>query len=431
MSKNIILTQTEINSSANKIIFFQETDACFKRYFRENLFIEYDIDLTFVPKAVLNITFVANIYPICWFLGATLKVKTLDKNFYESIEKVKHEFAKFYPEILSRNSKLLVENLESIEYSNHNEAMLFSGGVDALYSYSKIESHNIQLVTIHGADIDIQNNLQWEKIKGITNSLVLTEKNSNYFIRSNVRSFYRSKVEKLIFNNTQDWWTLVQHGLSLTTSLSPIAYLNSVGKVYIGSTFEFEKNDLPWGSSYIDNFIAFGKTEVVHHGQDANRLEKMKFLCDYFEKVNVPTPFRVCYQQLNTKLNCSICAKCYRAIITLIILGKDPRKYGFDIEITTNSVELFYDNLAIFIQKNVFNQSVYFYWLEILDEMNKNNNSPFIFFNEAIEIKKIIELNDLLQKLKFKKKTWKTSIKENLNSYRRKWFQTINKLNQK
>jgi hypothetical protein len=134
---------------------------------------------------------------------------------------------------------------------------------------------------------------------------------------------------------------------------------------------------------------------------------------------------------LNTKLNCSICAKCYRAIITLIILGKDPRKYGFEIEITTNSVELFYDNLAIFIQKNVFNQSVYFYWLEILDEMNKNNNSPFIFFNEAIEIKKINELNDLLQKLKFKKKTWKTSIKENLNSYRKKWFQTINKLNQK
>mgnify|MGYP006180266213 CR=1 FL=1 len=81
----------------------------------------------------------------------------------------------------------------------------------------------------------------------------------------------------------------------------------------------------------------------------------MKFLSDYFEKVNIQTPFRVCYHHLNNKLNCSVCTKCYRAIITLIILGKDPRKYGFDVINENHSIDIFYDNLMNFIKKNVFN----------------------------------------------------------------------------
>lgn len=426
MAKKIILSRTDVNLSENKIVFFQETDSYLKRYFRENLFIHYDIDLTTVPESILNIPFVANVYPICWFLGATLKVKTLDKNFFLSIEKVKQEFAKFYPEILSKKSRLIVENLETIEYSNHNEAMLFSGGVDALYTYSKLNTTDIQLVTIHGADIEIQNLAQWEKIKSVTKSLVLTQNNPNYFIRSNVRRFYKSKVEKLIYNNTQDWWTLIQHGLALTAFLSPIAYKNNIGKVYIGSTFEFSRNNMTWGSSYIDNFIAWGSTNIVHHGQDANRLEKMKFLCDYFERINIPTPFRVCYHHLNTKLNCSKCAKCYRAILTLIILGKDPRMYGFEVDIDNNSVEKFYDNLMQFIKKNVFNQAVYFYWLEIVDEMNMSNTPPFIFLDEILEMKKIDELNVLLKNLKIKKKTWKAICKEKTGTLRNKWYKMLN-----
>ena len=430
MAKNILLEKTVLLPNENKVVFFQETPPSFKRYFKENLFIQYDIDLSAIPESVLNIPFVANLYPICWFLGATLKVKTLDQNFYSSIETVKQEFAKFYPEILTKNSKLIVENLESVSYANPNEAMLFSGGVDALYTYATKNSAMMQLVTIHGADIDIQNLEQWEKIKAITKSLELTKNNPNLFIRSNVRSFYRSKVEKLLFNNTQDWWTLIQHGLSLTTYLAPIAFKNNIGKVYIGSTFEFEKNNMAWGSSYIDNLIAFGSTEVIHHGQDANRLEKMRYLTNYFEKVNLPTPFRVCYHQSNTKLNCSVCAKCYRAILTLILLGKDPRVYGFTMEMSSNSMEQYYDNLAEYIQKVVFRQSVYYYWLEIYEEMNTTNQAPFIFFNKVIETQKINELKSLLQQLKFKKKRWNTLIMEKLDHHRTKWFEILHSIQQ-
>lgn len=427
IGKNIILSNTEVNSSENKIVYIQETSFRLKRYFREDFFIYYDEDLTQVPESILNIAYVANIYPICWFLGATLKVKSLDKNFYHSIEKVKSEFAKFYPEILYRNSSLIVEDIQNIEYSSSNKAMLFSGGVDALYTYSKLNNDNVHLITIHGADIEIHNVAQWEKIKDITRSLELTKNNPNNFIKSNVRRFYRSKVEKLIYDNNQDWWTLIQHGLSLTSLIAPIAYKKGIGELYIGSTLDASKDFLTWGSSYIDNYIAWASTKVIHDGQEANRFDKMRLLCNYFDEKNIPTPFRVCYHNKNTKLNCSMCTKCYRAIVTLIVLGKDPKAYGFEIETIHDTVEKFYDNIIIYIRENVFNQAVYFFWLEIVEEMNKNNNTPFIFADEVLEIKKYNELKRLLDKLKIDKKTKKTKFVEQFGIIRKQWYKFLNK----
>ena len=427
IGKNITLKNTEVIVEESKVVFHQETSFLIKPYFRENLFINYDIDLSEVPVSILNIPFVANIYPMCWFLGATLKVKSLDKNFFESIEKVKQEFAKFYPEILFRNSKLIVEQLEETHYAPKNKAMLFSGGVDALYTYSRLDNQDVKLITIHGADIEIQNVAQWEKIKNSTKSLELTKSNPYFFIKSNVRRFYRSKTEKLIFNNNQDWWTLIQHGLSLTSLIAPIAYKNNIGEIYIGSTLDTSKDFLPWGSSYIDNYIAWASTQVIHHGQEANRFTKMRLLCDYFQEKKIPTPFRVCYYNKNTKLNCSKCTKCYRAIITLIVLGKDPRSYGFEIETIHGSIEKFYENILIYIRKNVFNQAVYFYWLEIVEEMNAVSNTPFIFSEEVLEIKKYNELKSLLNELKLDKRTRKSQFVEKMGTFRKYWYKSLNK----
>lgn len=382
MSKIIKLNNTIVASAENTIHYIYDIDKRFEHYFNERLFVQYDFDLAEVPDAILNIPFVANLYPMCWFLGATLHVKTLDRNFFLSIEKIKLEFAKFHPEILARNSKLIVEDFKTIDYPSNNSSMLFSGGVDALYTFSKLDIPKLELVTIHGADIDIHNKEQWKKISDITKALPLTEQNPNHFIRSNVRSFYSSRAEKLIYNNTQDWWSLIQHGLALTTLIAPISYKNGVGKVYIGSTLDSLNNHIPWGSSAIDNFIAWGSTKVIHHGQEANRFEKMKFLCGFFDAINMPTPFRVCYDQLNDKLNCSKCTKCNRAILSLIILGKDPRKFGFEIETEGNSVAVFYNDLIQSIQQNVFQQNVYFYWLEILEELEQHTVVPFVFFDK-------------------------------------------------
>lgn len=428
MSKLIDLKQTQVDTKDNSVKYIQVTDKASSLYFSEPLFVQYEFDLSDIPESILNIPYVANLYPICWFLGATLRVKTLDQTFYNSIERAKQEFAKYYPEIITKNSKLLVENLETNIYDNEQSTMLFSGGVDALYTYSRLDTNELQLVTIHGADIEINNTAQWKKIKEVNQELQLTVQNPKHFLRSNVRNFYAFKVEKLIYNNTQDWWTYIQHGLALTSLLAPITYKNGLGKVYIGSTLDNSKKTMPWGSSYIDNFIAWGTTQVIHHGQEANRFNKMRLLCEYFEEKKIPTPFRVCYHHLNTKLNCSECTKCYRAIVTLIVLGKDPRNFGFEIASINNSVEGFYDKLIAVIQKQVFNQAVYFYWIEIYDKMVKHEVPPFVFYDESIETDKLNEIKNLLAQLQTKPKTWKMkrrSIKSNIRTF---WFQLCNKL---
>ena len=428
MSKIIDLKQTQVNAEENSVKYIQVTDKASSLYFSEPLFVQYEFDLSDIPESILNISYVANLYPICWFLGATLRVKTLDQTFYKSIERVKQEFAKYYPEIITKNSKLLVENLETNNYDNKQSTMLFSGGVDALYTYSRLDSNELQLVTIHGADIEINNTAQWKKIKEVNQELQLTVQNPKHFLRSNVRNFYAFKVEKLIYNNSIDWWSYIQHGLALTSLLAPITYKNGLGKVYIGSTLDDTKNTTPWGSSYIDNFIAWGVTQVIHHGQEANRFNKMRLLCEYFEEKKIPTPFRVCYHHLNTKLNCSECTKCYRAIVTLIVLGKDPRNFGFEIASINNSVEGFYDKLIAVIQKQVFNQAVYFYWIEIYDEMVKQEMLPFVFYDESIENTKLNEIKNLLAQLQTKPKTWKMKRRSIKSKIRTSWFQLCNKL---
>ena len=122
-----------------------------------------------------------------------------------------------------------------------------------------------------------------------------------------------------------------------------------------------------------------------------------------------------------------MCAKCYRAIVTLIVLGKDPREYGFEIETMHGSVEKFYDNLLIFIKGNVFNQAVYFYWLEIVEEMNEKNNIPFIFSDEVLEMKKYHKLKELLNKLKIDKSNKEKDFKEKIGVLRTNYYNTLNK----
>ncbi len=60
--KNIVLKNTEVILDDSKVVFHQETSFLIKPYFREDLFINYDIDLSEVPISILNIPFVVNIY---------------------------------------------------------------------------------------------------------------------------------------------------------------------------------------------------------------------------------------------------------------------------------------------------------------------------------------------------------------------------------
>jgi hypothetical protein len=90
--------------------------------------------------------------------------------------------------------------------------MLYSGGVDALTTYLRQRGHNLDLVTIHGADIPIDDIDQWDDLLQFINAEELLVQNKKYHVKCNFRDFYTYKVDLLV---DMGWWGKVQHGLAL------------------------------------------------------------------------------------------------------------------------------------------------------------------------------------------------------------------------
>ena len=98
-------------------------------------------------------------------MGADIYVETLDKMYLESLEKIRKIMKTWYPK-LSFNTKVHVDSVVSNSFRNNkNVGLLFSGGVDSLYSYFKHKNEKPILIMIWGVDIPIKQETFWRKVQ--------------------------------------------------------------------------------------------------------------------------------------------------------------------------------------------------------------------------------------------------------------------------
>ena len=230
------LNTIKLEDNNRKIIYDYTSLDHSKKYFNKdkNFYSKYKEDVSSVPNSILVIPFVANIIPIAWFAGFDIEVPEIDEDFYNALQQVKLEFEKqFLDYELKGNlkAKLLVKN----KIVDTKSAMLFSGGVDAYATYIRIFSETPDLVTILGADIEIEDQSQWLSFTNFIEDEPLLTSNKKQYIETNVREFYTYQVELLL--KEVGWWGKVQHGLSLIGSLAPISYTNGYNKIYIASSY--------------------------------------------------------------------------------------------------------------------------------------------------------------------------------------------------
>jgi len=315
----------------NKLVFNLCCSQTVKKYFKTDTFyVEYDknVEINAVDTSILNIPAVATIITVAWAVGADVYVNELDKNYIDSLAKIKFVFKEFYPQF-SCVTDLYVNKVVSNQFNNEkqsNYGLLFSAGLDSLTSFVRHKDKNPELLTIWGADIPICERDFWEKVKKQINLFGNSNGVNTSFIKSNVRQLLNSNLLARDYK-VSGWWGSIYHSLILLGLVAPLTVIKGIGTVLIAATHTRELKG-PWGSHpLIDNNIAWADVKVVHDGYELSRQEKLKYLIKHSPKSL--SHLRVCYSS-HSRYNCGRCEKCLRTITALILEGEDPNNYNFD-----------------------------------------------------------------------------------------------------
>jgi len=359
------------------IAYHYEVSAAISKYFNKAapFFAAYDRDVSTVPQSIAVIPLLANIMPIAWFAGFDVYVDELDATFYDSLQQLREEFSKHFPEI-KPEVKLHVERLVANAFSENNTALLFSGGLDSFESLTRNLESDPFLVSVRGADIDISDTKRWDDFQRFNNEEKIINDSKLCYVTSNLRKFYTYEADLLVGIN---WWGKIQHGMALLGLIAPLSYLNGIRNILIASSNTGEVN-FGWGStSETDEKVKWANTNVIHDGFHLRRTEKIQNIVDFAKRTGHYIRLRVCYSDLRVGYNCSVCTKCQRTMLGIILCGENPNDYGFNVP----------DNFYDLIQKNfgesaMMTTGVAYEW-KCLQEKARLSSNPFVIRDAVSE----------------------------------------------
>ncbi|MFJ7756110.1 peptidase [Peribacillus muralis] len=369
--RSIILDEIRVKN--NRVDFFFTPSKNLQKYFKENnnLFIEYNYDITDIPSSILVIPFLSNIIPLTWIADSTIKLKELDKSFYECLTGLKESYQDMFPNMEFKGEIEVGKVVENTYEPIHEVASLFSGGLDAITTFIRIKNKNPLLITEfgwHGSEI--KKSEVWEADK--ENAVEFAGKYGldNILVQSNYGNFVNASIIDSDFAKRlgDSWWHGLHHGLAIISAAIPLAFKLKVGCIYIASSYS-RGSELPCASNPVsDNRIRYASGRVFHDGFELTRQAKTKIVVDYFSESQESVNIRVCFKNED---NCCNCEKCLRTILGIIAEGKDPKKFGFNIpeDLSSHLQNYLSDNIKYFTKTNIM------YWDFIKQRITENRHN--------------------------------------------------------
>lgn len=372
----------EITVNKNRVDFFFIIKGNLQKYFKaaNNMFLEYNYDISDVPPSILTIPFVSNIIPLIWITDSTIVVKELDKEFYECLNEIKASFQIMFPNIKFKG-KITVEKIVTNYYIPKTEAAtLFSGGLDALTTFIRIKEKKPFLITEYGwHDSATENSDVWEADKGNAVAFARTHGLQNILVQSNYGTFIIAQNIDYDFHKRlgDSWWHGLHHGLAIITAAIPVAYKLKIKCIYIASSNTPMYKVACASDPSVDNKIRYASGRVFHDAFELTRQDKVKVVVDYYSSNNESVNIRVCFQN---KENCCNCEKCLRTILGIVAEGKDPRDFGFNIPNDfSQHVRSFLNNEVKFFTDTF----ITIYWKMIQKRMKENFDN--ILFKDLLD----------------------------------------------
>lgn len=327
------LSLKKIINDGNKVLYEYNVDGEWQKYFSDEAFcVEYDQCVKDVDESILAIPFVASIIMVAWLFDGEIRINSLDKSFYNCLDDVKKGFEKIHPKATFKGN-VKVKKLVDNKYCEGERVLsLFSGGVDAVNTLTRIFDKKPLLVTLWGADVSVNDIVSWENVKEQIEIYAKNYQLNNTYVKTNFRTFVNeSLLHCFVMNNYNAGWYLgFEHNLGIIGCLAPICCINGISEVYIASSFTInERGIIPCASDpRTDASIKFSDTQIIHDGFKFNRQDKIAQICDYKKKHLNSINVRVCWKS-DDGYNCCNCEKCFRTMAGILIEGENPVDYGF------------------------------------------------------------------------------------------------------
>ena len=288
---------------------------------------QYDVSIESVPVSLAVIPFLSAVSPVAWVSGSEVVVDKVDEVFIYSLRRVREAFRGFYPGLRFTGSvKGEIVSPEEVTGS-HRSGLLFSGGVDSIFSFIAHRDEEPVLITVKGSDVRVFMDTAWENTVKRVNGFTSAEGVEHRVVESNFREIVNELMIYAYFGEEigYDWYGRVMHGLALTGLCAPVSVRCGLSRLYIAATHSAD-NPVAWGSCPdIDNNIQWDGTRVIHDGYLFSRQERVERIAEHYgDGVYI----RSCYRS-EDGLNCCDCEKCYRTIIGLVLAGVAPEDFGF------------------------------------------------------------------------------------------------------
>lgn len=321
-SPSVILKN--VQAQGNKLITNIEVSPEIARFFLEDTFFaEYNVNLENIPESILSIPALSTILTVAWAVGADVYIDEIDETYLHAMTKVKEQLKQWYPQ-LSFSTTIRAEKVVGNQFNNRGHGLLFSGGVDSLFSCARHRDKHPTLISICGGDIPYYADRFWAKVENWLLNFASDEKLAIQFIKANMREVINRKYLESKFG-IDTWWGSICHGLMLLSLCAPLTN-EQIGTITIAATHTCDFNH-PWGSHpLLDPRVSWSDVEIVHDGYDFSRQKKLRYLineCPTYLKY-----LRVCYLQ-HLSYNCGHCEKCLRTITGLLLENKDLRDCNF------------------------------------------------------------------------------------------------------
>ena len=376
--EKLTITSININKNLLEINFIPSKNI--QKYFKnENyFFIEYNCDISKTPKSIAVIPFIANILPMSWFTNTEIVVDELDEDFYNSIPKFQNGYKEMTP-MLSYKGKITAKKLIKNKYKQDSKTSLlfFSCGIDSYYSYTKHYDENLELFSIWGSDIFLDQEQGWNILKNLIENNFKKE-NRNIILntaKTNFRDFINYEpLAELVKDSGDEYWHGFQHSIGIICLSAPLVFTKEIKTIYFASTRTKDTLNTTCASRpSIDEFVKIAETSVIHDGFEANRLQKVLGVTAFYKKKEKPH-IHICWEK-QTGLNCGICNKCTRTILELLCAKESPNKYGIPYD----------SNLISNLKKRLINSTFTLKNLDYYKEMqNYINSNPKLKKNKNI-----------------------------------------------
>lgn len=334
----VVLENVTVNK--NRIDYSYSKDKELDIFFVDEnpFFIEYLTDISFeeVPESILAVPFVTNLLPLCWLQGFTIEVDELDEAFYNSIDEIKKGFLQIYPTV-KIGGGVVAKKLVKNEYEPSDKtACLFSGGVDATFTYMRHRDEHPTMLNVWGVDVSFDDEKGHKEVDEYCEKFAREFETDYICIKSTIRTFVdETYLNREMYKLLQDyWWHGAQHSIGLLALLAPFDYVHKVKTNYIASSFtqeDFDRGVKSITFPVVDNALKIASTNMCHDGFDHARIQKIEYICKVCMEEDRHVDLKVCFKYVDGK-NCCKCEKCYRTIMGILIYDKNLERYGFSLK---------------------------------------------------------------------------------------------------